>query len=59
MKKQEKFFSKIIIEPTLLCIIIVTKIIIALFTTGRQKMQDANLMQKRCERTLLTYSFTH
>ena len=37
MKKQEKFFSKIITEPTLLCIIIDTKIIIALFKTDRQK----------------------
>ena len=34
MKKQEKFFSKIIIELTLLCII--PKSIIALFKTDRQ-----------------------
>ena len=37
MKKQEKFFPKIITEPTLLGIIIVTKSIIALFKTDRQK----------------------
>ena len=66
MKKQETFFSKIIIKSSLLCIIFVTKSIIALFKTDRQKIheKDANLMQKDANSHylptyLLEYSLTY